>query len=29
MKFRDIDENNNKEIGKGEFEKFYERLIKD
>ena len=28
MRFRDIDENNNKKIGKGEFEKFYERLIK-
>jgi len=29
MKFRDVDENNNEKLGKGEFKKFYERLIKD
>ena len=29
LKFRNVDENNNRRIGKGEFEKFYERLIKD
>ena len=29
MRFRDVDENNNQRIGKGEFKKFYERLIKD
>ena len=29
MRFRDVDENNNHKIGKGEFKKFYERLIKD
>ena len=28
-RFRDVDENNNKKIGPGEFKKFYERLIKD